>query len=72
MNSQKETPKLMKKNIGEEEKNMCKLQIVPYSQIHDHIVETKKFNRKKPSQKLKAFLYFYNLTKRNLQTHEKK
>jgi len=49
---------------------MCRLEIVPYSKIHDHIVETKIFNRKKPSQKLKPLLYFYELAKRSPQIEE--
>jgi len=34
-------------------------------------VETKKFYRKKPSQKLKPFLYFYKLAKRKPQNQKK-
>jgi len=42
MNSQKETSKLMKKTYSEDKENKFKLEIVPWSQIHDHIVETKR------------------------------
>jgi len=65
MNAHKEPPKLMEKTNCAEVKNMYKLEIVPYSQIHNQRVETKRFNRKKPSHKLKPFLYFDELTKRN-------